>query len=248
MKRPLFSLLVVFALAAPVGVPVTEGASTDFILKGRILDTGAKPVEGGEVFVYDSVLTRRPADFISPKTDGQGLYRIVIPTGKYWVVARVRSGARYGPLMSGGKHSGEAVEVEATPGGELLLDFTVADVREMARDQHKTGEGYRKVGGRIVDRDGRPVRGAYAFARREHNGAWLPDYISPVDDEDGRYTLFLPSGRYCLGGSTTYPPEDGAPCQKLFLDADSVNDIRLNYGSGNEQDKNLSGTNLDSHE
>jgi hypothetical protein len=251
MKRALFALTVMFALATLFWDPVTAGASTDFILTGRILDAAGKPVEGAEVFVYDSVQTRRPADFISPKTDGEGLYRFVLPARRYWVVARVRSGAKYGPLLFGGKHSGAAVEIEATAGGELVLDFTVADVREMTRDQKKAGEGYRKVEGRIQDRDGRPARGAYVFARQEKNGARLPDFISPWSDEEGGYTLFLPPGRYCLGGAITYPPEDGAPCQELFLDSakiDITSDIRLNCHDNNEEDGNRSSSDSDSHD
>jgi hypothetical protein len=109
MKRALFALTVMFTLATLFWGPVTAGASTDFVLKGRILDAAGRSVEGGEVFVYDSVQTRRPADFISPKSDGEGLYRLVLPAGRYWVVARVRNSTKYGPLAFGGRHSGEAV-------------------------------------------------------------------------------------------------------------------------------------------
>ncbi len=230
MKRTLFPLGIMFAMAALILVPGASGTSTYFVLKGRILDAGGKPVEGGEVFVYDSIKTRRPADFISPKTERDGLYRIEIPAGTYWVVARVRNGAKYGPLAWGGKHSGEAVEVEAAPGGELPLDFTVTDVREMARDQHKEGEGYRRVAGRLLDREGKPVRGGYAFARRDRNGSQFPDFISPWSDEEGGYTLFLPPGKYCLGGSIAYPPKNGAACQEFSLDSartDITNDLHL---------------------
>ncbi len=249
MNRALFAL-VVFATLFRGPISAAD-ASTDFTLRGRILDVGGKPVEGGEVFVYDSVQTRRPADFISPKSDGEGFYRLVIPTGRYWAVARVRSGAKYGPLMFGGKHSGEAVEIEATSGGELVLDFSVADVREMTRDQKKIVEGYRKVEGRILDRDGKPVRRAYAFARQEKSGAPLPEFISPWSDEEGGYSLFLPPGRYCLGGSMTYPPEDGTPCQELFLDAakpDIAGDIRLNWRDQSNEDGNRSGNDVDSRD
>jgi hypothetical protein len=212
--------------------PLTGGASSGFVLKGRIIDAGGKPAEGGEVFVYDTPRTKRPADFISPMADREGLYRMVLPPGRYWVVARVRSGERYGPLLTGGRHSGEAVEVEAAEGGEVPLDFTVADVREMARNQRKTGEDYRRVEGRIVDRNGRPVRNAYAFARKEKDGSRLPDFISAWSDEGGGYTLYLPAGRSCLGAAVAYPPEDGVLCTELFLDSatiDIVKDFQLNY-------------------
>jgi hypothetical protein len=241
MKRTALSLLLVFSLTTLYCYPSTGEASANFVLKGRIIDVDGKPVEGGEIFVYDNTQTRRPADFISPITGRDGLYRIEIPAGRYWVVARVRSGARYGPLMSGGRHSGEAREIEAAAGQELALDFTVADVREMARNLRKSNDDYRSVGGRILDKNGRPVRGAYAFVRREKDGARLPDFISAWSAEDGRYTLHLPSGRYHLGASTAYPPEDGTVYMELNLDSvkiDSTYDIRIKFTDSTMEEGN----------
>ena len=241
MKCTLLLYAFLFSLTTLFWYPTTGEASANFVLKGRILDVDGKPVESGEIFVYDNTQTRRPADFISPKTGREGLYRIEIPTGRYWAVARVRSGAKYGPLMSGGRHSGEAQEIEAAAGQELALDFTVADVREMARNLRKPNDDYRNVGGRILDEDGRPVRGAYAFARREKDGARLPDFISAWSDEDGRYTLHLPSGRYHLGASTAYPPEAGTAHMELNLDSvkiDSTYDIRLNFTDSKMEEGN----------
>lgn len=232
MKPIVFPLLIVLVLTTLCCSPAYPAAAAGFVLKGRIVDAGGKPVEGGELFVYDSPRTKRPADFIAPMTDRQGMYRIEIPAGRYWVVARVRGGNKYGPLMPGGKHSGEAREIEATAGGEQVLDFTVSDVRDMARSQRKTTGGYRKVGGRILDRDGKPVPDAYAFARRDKNDKRLPDILSPWSDEEGRYSLYLPSGNCCLGASRVFPPEEGVSCIEMRIDTgeiDIANDIRLNY-------------------
>ena len=241
MRRTAFPLLSLFFLAVFFCCPAQGKASAGFVLEGRVLDTGGKPVEGGEVFVYDSARTRRPADFISPKTDSKGLYRIVLPAGRFWVVARVLSNEKYGPLMTTGRHSGEAQELEAVAGGALALDFSVAEVREIARIHRKSGEESRRVEGRILDKNDRPVQDAYVFARREKNEPRLPDYISAWSDAEGRYTLYLPAGRYCLGASVAYPPEEGSPCTVLFLDAvkiDIANDIHINYSDSRmEKDK-----------
>jgi hypothetical protein len=241
---PLF--LVVLCLCSP---PARAGNSADFVLKGRILDTNGKPAAGGEVFVYDNAKTKRPADFISTKTDRDGVYRIVLPAGKYWTVARVRSDERYGPLTPAGRHSGEAQEIEGIAGGESILDFIVAEVREMARFQHKSGEECRTVEGRILDRNGKPVRNAYAFARKEKNGSSLPDFISPWSDAQGFYTLCVPAGRYFIGASTTYPPEGGVSVTELLMNADKIdiaNDIRMNYTTGEKKvEENQQGKEID---
>jgi hypothetical protein len=222
-------LLMLF-LATLLWHPAIGGASTNFVLKGRIIDVGGNPVAGGEIFVYNTARTRRPADFISPKSDQGGSYRLEIPAGKYWIVARVRNGAKYGPLMTGGRHSGEAQEIEAAAGQELTLDFTVADVREMARNLRKADDDYKSVNGRILDKDGKPVRGAYVFARKDRDGTRLPDFISAWSGTDGSYTLRMPPGKYYLGASTTYPPKEGHDDTALYLESvttDGTHDIRL---------------------
>jgi hypothetical protein len=233
--------LLFVCLPATLCFPAATIAGADFVLTGRILDGGGNPVERGEVFVYDTPATRRPADFISAPTDKRGEYRLVVPAGKFWVVARVRSGEKFGPLMPGGKHSGEAQAIEGGEGEEIALDFTVADVREMARRQRKAGEDHRRVDGRILGRDGSPLGGAYAFARREKQGKDLPDFVSPWSDGEGHYTLLLPPGSYCLGGAKAYPPEGEAPCSALMVDStqiDIVRDIRLNYSVGGKEEGN----------
>jgi hypothetical protein len=248
MKRTIFHLLHISLLAILFcGVSIV-GASELFTLKGRVVDGDGKPVEGGEIFVYNTSQTRRPADFISPKSGRDGDYRTEIPAGRYWVVARVRSGAGYGPLAIGKRHSGEAREIEGDAGSEVVLDFIVADVREMARSQRKTGDDYRKVEGRILDREGKPVQGAYAFARGEKNKTGLPDFMSPKSDADGSYTLYLSPGSFCLGGGVAYPPEDGLACIEMILDSSQnavARDIQIHYSNANRDDEKHDRTDLD---
>lgn len=245
MKPAFFPLLFILALLLR---PPASDASGNFVLKGRVVDTGGKPVEGGEVFVYSTPQTRRPADFISARSDGAGFYRTELPAGRYWVVARVRDGAGYGPLALGKRHSGEALEIEGEAGSAVDLDFIVADVRDMARSRRKTGEDYRMVEGRILDPDGKPVRAAYAFARVDGKATGLPEFISPWSDEEGRYSLYLPAGRACLGAAVAYPPEEGAPCAELIPDAaiiDVAKDLRLHYIDKKNDDERQNSKDID---
>ncbi|HEX9079573.1 MAG TPA: carboxypeptidase-like regulatory domain-containing protein [Desulfuromonadaceae bacterium] len=229
MKRAVsFTLLVASLL---VGPPLSRAVPL-LVLEGRISDSDGKPVEGGEVFIYNSPKTRRPADFISPRSDSAGHYRTEIPAGRYWVVARVRDGAAYGPLAFGKRHSGEAQEIEGDAGSSVTADFTVADVREMARNRQKSGDDFRLVQGRILDGEGKPVRGAYAFARPEGVKTGLPLFVSPSSDEEGRYVLYIPPGRACVGAAVAFPPEEGALCTEIAAGAaanDVAKDLRLHY-------------------
>ncbi len=176
------------------------------VLKGQVLDVEGKAVKGGEIFIYNTSDTRRPADFISARTDASGKFKITIPSGKYWAVARLRHGEKYGPLMPGDKHSGEPVEVEIGAGEEFVEDFTVIDLRDAARMIRKTREDYFKVEGRILDGKGAPLSNVYAVAGREKEIAGMPDYLSAWTDETGRYSLYLPAGTFILGYAAEFPP------------------------------------------
>ncbi len=237
MKRTVSLGLLVAALLA---WPPQVRAVPVFVLQGEISDSAGKPVEGGEVFVYNTPKTRRPADFISPRSDSAGRYRTELPAGRYWVVARVRDGAAYGPLAFGKRHSGEAQEIEGEEGNAVTVDFIVADVREMARARRKSGDDFRLVEGRILDGEGKPVRGAYAFARPEGVKTGFPLFVSPSSDEEGRYVLYVPPGRACVGAALAFPPEEGSICAELDAGASSndvAKDLRLHYSGKTANDK-----------
>ena len=176
------------------------------VLKGQVLDVEGKAVKGVEIFIYNSPDTRRPADYISARTDASGKFSITIPSGKYWAVARLRHGEKYGPLMPGDKHSGEPVEIEIEAGEEFVEDFTVIDLRDAARMIKKTREDYYKLEGRILDRKGAPLRNVYAVAGREKEISEMPDYLSAWTDEEGRYSLYLPAGTFFIGYAAEFPP------------------------------------------
>lgn len=240
MKARLWLTMLVLLLALPPAPTARGAVSGDFLLQGRILNSAGQPVQGGEVFLYDSVQVRRPADFISARTEGSGEYRLVVPAGNYWAVARVR-GAGFRPQMGVEQHSGEATPLEASPGGHQQLDFTVAEVRELAKSQRKAGSDFSRLEGRLLDQEGRPLSNAYAFAYalKERSPAQLPDYLSAWSDAGGSYTLYLPAGSYCLGGATAFPPEENAPCEKLILDPAKLGvaiDVRLKYLNGRDQE------------
>ncbi|HWR57264.1 MAG TPA: hypothetical protein VN328_00125 [Thermodesulfovibrionales bacterium] len=212
--------LCCFFLFLFVGV-IGIGAAEKSDLKGKITDIEGKAVEGVKVFLYDSRDVRRPADFISAGTGSDGLFHVVAPSGKYWVVARMKKAEGYGPLMPGDKHSGEPLEIELGPGAKVSMDFVVADLKEAAGKRVKEKGGSVKITGRIVDEKGSPVIRAYAIANRNERTSEIPDYISAWADNEGRYTMYVPRGRYYVGAALTFPPgQDHLMSGEMVVDSD----------------------------
>ena len=213
--------------------PATIMAEEKSIFKGRVLATEEKPVEGAEIFIYNSPDVRRPADFMSTKTDKSGRFSVVLQEGKYWAVARLRKGTeRYGPLMPGDKHSGEPVEIELTPNSEIEKDFTVVDIREVTRLKKKIREDYIKIKGRILDKNSSPVKMVYAIANKNKVITEMPDYLSAWTDDEGFYTLYIPRGKYYIGYATAFPPaKDYNINREVVFEADKIGlDIIINIG------------------
>ena len=208
VARYMFALFLVLSawqgMAAEYG---TASAEETAILKGRVSDLEGRAVEGARIFVYGSPVVRGPADFISAGTDKEGMFRMIVSPGKYWVVARLKKTEGYGPLLPGDKHSGEAVEVEIASRSEVTMDFIVADLKEAIKIKTKSRERPFKISGRIIDEQGSPVTNAYAFANMHEKVEGIPDYLSSWVDDEGRYTLYVPTGRYYIGGAATFPPD-----------------------------------------
>ncbi len=190
-----------------LSMPFAAGALETALLKGAALDVRGNPVKGVEIFIYNSTDTRRPAEFISAGTDIEGRFSIALPLGKYWAVARLRGGEKYGPLMSDDRHSGEPMELEIDGPGEFEEEFTVMDIREAARLMKKTREDHFRIKGVIYDKKGEPVSNVYAFANRGMDMYAIPDYLSAWTDEDGQYTMYLPAGKYYVGYASAFPPD-----------------------------------------
>ena len=79
MKRTvtllLFVLMPMFLPASPA-----TGADDTFTLQGIISGILGEPVKDAELYIDGTSNTRRPADFISPKTGVSGAYRLILQT------------------------------------------------------------------------------------------------------------------------------------------------------------------------
>jgi hypothetical protein len=201
-----FALVIALGVWLALALQPAGAEEGNFTLRGRVVDNAGHGVAGAEVALYTNPDVRRPADFAAPPSATDGSYAVVVPAGRYWVVARQRREGQAGPLAPGDRHSGEPVEVAGSAGGAVAADFTVATVREMGQRRESSAEELVTLTGRLLGPDGKPLAGAYVFARRAREGGEVPEFVSPWSDASGAYTLVLPPGRYFLGTDTVFPP------------------------------------------
>jgi hypothetical protein len=218
------SLIILFFLCAVLpasGLGFSETVSGErSVFKGSVNDVSGGAAVGSNIFIYNSPDVRRPADFIA-HTGKDGRFRIALPSGKFWAVARLKRSYGYGPLLSGDKHSGEPMEITLASGAELEVEFIIKDLSDAASSRRKTREDIIKIEGRIIDIDGRPVNMAYAIANRNEKVAVNPDYLSSWTDAEGHFVLYLPRGKYHLGYAFKFPPgQDYVKVKEMFFEAD----------------------------
>jgi hypothetical protein len=225
----LFSALVLLLALSNTSAQAEATA----VFTGKVLDVEGRAVEGARVYAYDGQDVRRPALFMSPPAAGDGAFRMVLVPGKYWMVARLKKSEEYGPLMPGDKHSGEPVVTDLAAGQEVVMDFTVANMKEARKLRTSQQDRPVRISGRIIDEKGAPVKRAYAIARKRETVGDIPEYLSAWADADGHYTLYLPRGEYFIGSAADVPPGTTYYIQGVITadkDASGV-DIRMKSGS-----------------
>jgi carboxypeptidase family protein len=223
VTRLLATLIVVTALLLVTQLATAARAADAVLLRGVVADLAGQPVADAEVFLYTTGNIRRPADFISPKTDRSGRYVIELPRRDFWAVARVKRGERFGPLQSGDRHSGEPVHLHPADAAEMVSDFTVADLRELAQRRQTGNTALVTIGGRVLTGTGEPVTGVYVTASTGRSTIELPAYVSTWTDVAGNYTLAMPPGNYFLGIEHNFPPTRDHPfVQEIRVDAGNL--------------------------
>ena len=201
------SLPAALLMAALLLMPPDLPAGENLTISGKISSINGEPVVGAEVYLYSSENTRKPADFISPKTTPTGVYRMVVPKAVYRAVARLKKGERFGPLMPGDRHSGEPIKIVPDEENELTIDFTVVDMQELAQRRTKDRQELAEISGSVTAA-GKSIASVYVYARTGRLAATLPEYFSGWTGADGRYSLKLPPGHYFMGMATEFPPPE----------------------------------------
>lgn len=221
MTRSILFALI-FCLTT-LSAAVSSGTEDNFTLRGVVSNLSGEPAQNAEVYVYSTSNTKRPADFISSKSGTDGVYRLILPRAPYWGVARIKKGERFGPLQPGDKHSGEPLKIEPDTEKSVVIDFTVADMQELAQRREKGREEQLIEISGAVTANGTAVAGAYVYARVGRISATLPEYFSGWTDSTGKYRLKLPVGDYLLGCDKIFPPaENSSNFHELALTADKL--------------------------
>jgi len=195
--------------ADPVYEDSTDPGSGTLI--GKVTYMG-EPLDG----VYVSLFLDPASDFrgmgysTAPPTGKNGMFRVdFLPESDYYVVARKRAnGSGSGPLNDGdsfGYFVDNPVTVKA--GKIVRINLEVLNkAGEIGKDDSLFRATGTQISGRITGKDGKVVKGVYAFAYEEKVMAHKrPSFISREVDDDGRYVINLSQGgTYYIGARSKY--------------------------------------------
>lgn len=169
------------------------------VVEGEVL-SGGKPVEGAYVYVYST-----PESFfkgmgiaMSPPTAPDGSFAIEnLPESSYFLVARKReAGGMTGPLELGdlyGFHPSNPVYLRGGMVTRLRIE-TVGKEKPLSYAEVTAGTET-VLSGRVVDRDGSPQAGVYAFVYDDRVfGHQRPYGHSGRTGPDGTFTIYLDRG------------------------------------------------------
>src|SRR5262249_34369095 len=172
---------------------------------GRVVGPLRAPVPAARVWLetLDGAVQNASAT-----TDGSGAFVLAhVPWGRWFVRSSI-------------------------PGSNVGCHFVgLSPARPEAFAELRVGDAAR-IRGRVVDRDGRPVRGAHLVSENDVCFDWyIPEYtVRAVADDEGRFEL----DAVLLGPTTVraWAPGFDLAEQRLHLAADSTLDFALTQGTG----------------
>ena len=183
-------------IIAICGLLVLTGCqrSGDSGLSGTIL-FGDRPLAGAQVEVYlKAEKDRSTLPFSVASTDGEGHFRLSLPAGLYYLIAKKREDSGGHPRMLMAECPANPLEIEA--GVRAVPAFSV---REMGRDGALVPDPGTAVRGRVTA-GGEGVSRAYVYVYTEAAAGLMgPSYGEAVATEaDGSFRSELPAGHYYL--------------------------------------------------
>jgi hypothetical protein len=185
---------------------------------------GGSGVTDAYVNIYADTVSNLlgPSQTMSSPTDKEGRYQVNLPPGTYFVVARKRvSGNPTGPLSPGDYYSEhQRVVTDVVAGKMAVVDLPIVLMNNpmFFKRDNASQETDTAIHGRIVNKEGKAVFGAFAMAYTDADLKRLPDYASTLSDSDGRFTIYLPKGGsyYLSARMQVYDmPRPGEPYGKL---------------------------------
>ena len=219
-KRVILLLFVSFLLTAPLYAEVMETG----LISGQIMIKGGGPMSSGMVVFFkaetgpvpDPNRYLRIPDEVAD-LDEEGRFRVVLPSGKYFMGAVKRmSGEMIGPPKDGdyffiSQDSEELPFVYAIEKDKNLNVGIIAEAVPFKRVIPKDATGIKGI---ISDLSGNPVKGAIVFAYFTETMTGLPPFTSYRTGDDGIYFISMShAGKYYLRVRDIYgggPPVSGA--------------------------------------
>jgi hypothetical protein len=207
-KRILFILSAMFVTAA-FCIPAMAADSAKLVneahvgtgFEGRVVWEG-QVLGGARVYAYknfDDVLAYKPLAVSAPTAD-DGTYRMDLPAGKYYLVAKKREKATEdGPLSVGDYHSFHGSNpINAAPGVYTHVGFSMLKETEPVVYEDSSDPGSGTLRGEVTYM-GKPLDGVYVIlyldAKTEFKG--LGYSSSPPTGKTGRFRVdFLPESDY----------------------------------------------------
>ena len=200
---------------------------------GEITHQG-EPLERVYLYVYKDSSSgfKGLGYFVQPVERGK--FRINLPSGDYYVLARKRArGGQFGPIEQGDYYSyyyGNPVHVTAGEVREVQIEM----LERLAILEEEVVE-FRGVRGKVVDESGNVLSGLYVFAYRTEDMTGTPDFFSEPSAADGRFELALPdAGPYYLLARQAFggPAEVNELYGKLYAQDGRLQGVELSQTEG----------------
>lgn len=194
-----------------------------------VVQFDGQPLAGVQLAVYlQSSGDRTTQPFATAVSDGAGRYRLELPPGRYYLVAKKRQTDASG-------HS--RMLMAECPTNPLRLTDAPLEVpgfslREMGQGGRLVADPGTGIGGRLLSA-GKPLSGAYVYVYLEDAaGLRGPSYGEAVaTDADGRFRVELPAGSYYLAARKRADGARFGELQPGDLNGDfAANPVRLAIG------------------
>jgi hypothetical protein len=158
-----------------------------------------EPLERAYLYVYKEPGEgfKGPGYFIQPVEKGS--FRLRLPPGEYWLLARKRlKGGQYGPIEIGDHfnyYHGNPVRIE--PG--TVREVKIETITRLSMLEEGEAVPFRGIRGRVLGPGGKPAAGIHVFGYREPAMTGTPEIFSAPTGADGTFRLPLAGpGRWYL--------------------------------------------------
>jgi len=181
-------------------------------VEGTVTISG-EPASGVVLYVYLDANDnfRGMGYYMSPPTGVNGVFKMRMNEGTYYILARKRQdGSLAGPLREG-DYFGYLDENPVVVTKRKVRHVEIPVVRKVERVS-PGGQGKTLIAGIIKDKEGNPLAGMYACVYKNEGMTDRPAFVSKQTGPDGNFQLEVPlGGKYFLGGRSAIggPVEPG---------------------------------------